>query len=774
MVKQNRPLTALHRKLWRDFGRSAMQFVAIMLLCALGTWVFSGLDGTWRMIDLSAETYFTNANLSDFWVNVPSMDKGDLDTIRNMQGVQTAQARYSAELDVSGMGDDVSLQVHANQDTPVVNVPLLLSGQTLQSTDRRGCLLDREFAGAHGLSVGDTIKLTVQGNDIPFVIRGIVLSAEHVILSKDIMPDPIHYGYAFINSDAIQTLPVNEVVVKLQPGADGGAVEAQIQGLLPQALIVTQKTHASTQRTRVDVTMFRNLTLVFPLLAFAVAMLIVMSTLTRMIENQRTQMGTLKALGYNNRQIRRHYLAYAFVPSMIGSFFGLFVGRYTLPDMLYAMEAAHYVLPQKLRPPISLAAWGMTALMVLLSVLMCLYTYRKQEKEVTAALLRPKPPRSGSRIVLEKWTALWRRFTFNQKIVVRNIARNKGRAFVAMVGLLCCNMLIICAMGLQDSIRTSVGNYYTGTVGYDLRVDLDSGGGTLASYRNRLDAERVEGVMEKSISLRYGDASRTVLLDVLSPDQQLLRLNADFTAPHLPENGIAISRKLADVTGLTVGDGVTMWLPGDNDSVAFTVEAVYETSIGQTAFLSSDVWNSLHKGEFRPTALLLKNPTALCRHQLAEMDEVTVFKDPVEQNRQTMTLMDSTTAIFSLMYAAALGLAFVVSYNMGLINFTERTRDYATLKVLGYHQKEIRRLMMQENNLITLFGAGLGVLPGYWLTQVVLDTVRSENNTFTAYITPQTFLLATLITCLFSILIERLLTRKVPSINMVEALKSVE
>jgi len=427
-----------------------------------------------------------------------------------------------------------------------------------------------------------------------------------------------------------------------------------------------------------------------------------------------------------------------------------------------------------LRPPISLAAWGMTALMVLLSVLMCLYTYRKQEKEVTAALLRPKPPRSGSRIVLEKWTALWRRFTFNQKIVVRNIARNKGRAFVAMVGLLCCNMLIICAMGLQDSIRTSVGNYYTGTVGYDLRVDLDSGGGTLASYRNRLDAERVEGVMEKSISLRYGDASRTVLLDVLSPDQQLLRLNADFTAPHLPENGIAISRKLADVTGLTVGDGVTMWLPGDNDSVAFTVEAVYETSIGQTAFLSSDVWNSLHKGEFRPTALLLKNPTALCRHQLAEMDEVTVFKDPVEQNRQTMTLMDSTTAIFSLMYAAALGLAFVVSYNMGLINFTERTRDYATLKVLGYHQKEIRRLMMQENNLITLFGAGLGVLPGYWLTQVVLDTVRSENNTFTAYITPQTFLLATLITCLFSILIERLLTRKVPSINMVEALKSVE
>jgi putative ABC transport system permease protein len=190
--------------------------------------------------------------------------------------------------------------------------------------------------------------------------------------------------------------------------------------------------------------------------------------------------------------------------------------------------------------------------------------------------------------------------------------------------------------------------------------------------------------------------------------------------------------------------------------------------------MSSVVWNSLHKGEFRPTALLLKNPTAQCVHELSEMDEVSAFKEPTEQYKQTMTILDSTTAMFNLMYGAALGLAFVICYNMGLINFTERTRDYATLKVLGYHQKEIRSLMMRENNLITLLGAALGVYPGLLLTQVVLATVHSESQTFVAGVTLQTVLVATLITCLFSILMERVLTRKVRSIDMVEALKSVE
>ncbi|MDD3212322.1 MAG: ABC transporter permease [Eubacteriales bacterium] len=774
MVVNRRRLTALRKKLWRDMGHSAMQFVAIVLLCALGTWVYSGLDGTWRMIDLSAETYYTQSNLADFWVNVTSASKSDLDSLSNLRGVAAVQARFTDEMDAPDLGDDVSLEVHAYQGDPQINVPLVREGEALQSSDRRGCLLGQQFAEAHGLAVGDSLKLDVEGTEMTFVIRGIALSAEHVITAKDVTPDPEHYGFAIISWNAVDFLPFNEVLVKTEPGAENTAIESDIQALLPEALILTQKTQPSTQRTRTEVSLFKNLTYVFPVLAFGVAAMIVLTTLTRMIENQRIQMGTLKALGYNRRQIRRHYLAYAFVPSLFGALLGLIVGRYTLPDVLYAMDAPYYILPQKLRAPISLPSWGMTALMVLLSVLICLYAFHKQAQEMPAALLRPKPPKDGSRILLENWKSLWHKFSFNWKMVVRNIARSKGRMVVAMVGILCCNMLIICAMGLQDSIKASIGDYYYGTVGYDLRADLDSTAGTLSGYQSRLEAERIEGVMEKSVSLRFGGDSRTVVMNVLEPDQQLLRLGKNNAVVPLPENGVAVSCKLSEVTGIAAGDSVEIWLPGDDRPLRFTVSTVYETNIGQNVFISSDLWEAQHKGKFMPTALLIKSPTALTRHRLAEMDEVSSFKEPGDQYRQTMTIMDSTTAVFNLMYGAALGLAFVISYNMGLINFTERTRDYATLKVLGYHQKEIRKLMMRENNLITLLGAALGIFPGIWLTQAVLSAVHSENNVFTASVTPYTLAVATVITCLFSVLIERLLTRKVRAIDMVEALKSVE
>ncbi len=774
MVNGQGSKSALRRKLWRDMRQNAMQFVAIVLLCALGTWVYSGLDGTWRMIDLSAETYFAQGNLADYWVNVQSASRADVENVKNISGVQTVQSRFSAEFDTPDLGEDVSLMVHAYDGAPQVNLPMLRAGEPLSPDDKRGLLLDERFAAAHGLAPGSTITLQLNKVDYSFAVRGLILSPEQVVTAKDVMPEPERYGYAVLNLSALDGMPVNELVVKLQSGADAGAALAAIQSRLPAALVLTQQTHPSTQRTRSEVTMFQNLTYVFPVLAFAVAAMIVLTTLTRMIEYQRTQIGTLKALGYSKNRIRAHYLNYAFLPSLLGALGGLFVGRYMLPDMLYRMENTHYALLEKLRPPISLPAWGMTALMVLLSVFICLYTYQRTAKEEAASLLRPKPPRAGSRVFLERLTGLWRRLNFNTKMVVRGIARNKGRTFVAMVGLLCCNMLIICAMGLQDSIAANVGDYYHGTVAYTLRADLDSGAGTIASYQKRVEAQRVEGLMERRVSLRYGSQSRAVPLTVLMDGQQLLRLGQGGALVPLPQSGVAISRKLADVTGLKAGDRVEIWLPGEDTGTAFTIDTVYEVTIGQTVYMGQSVWDGLGKGPITPTALLLENPTPLAVHRLAEASEVTGFKDPSTQYALTMTILDSTTAVFSLMYVAALGLAFVICYNMGLINFTERTRDYATLKVLGYHQKEIRGLMMWENNIVTVIGAALGIGPGLLLTQMVLMTVRSENNVFVAQVSPLSILYASLITCVFSILIELFLTRRVRSINMVEALKSVE
>ncbi len=781
MVKEQsaerRRRSMLHRKLLRDIKQNAMQFLAIVLLCALGTWVFSGLDATWRMLDLSAETYFDECNLADLWVKSSGFSKQDLSRLKNLSGVSSIQARSTLEYDAPDLGSDVSLNVHAYDGEMALNTPIIREGSALRATDLKGCLIEEQFAQAHDLHVGDSITLSYSSVSKNFIIRGIIMSAEYIVTTKDVTADPEHYGFALISAQAVPEMPLNDVLVQLTDDADADTVMAEIQDLLPTALVLTQQTHSSTMMARNYTSMFQNLSYVFPVLAFAVAAMIVVSTLTRMIENQRIQMGTLKALGYRDHQIRAHYLCYALYPSLVGSLAGVFIGQYTLPDVIWGIVSHNSRYAYQLRAPISWLTWGMMALSIGLSVIICLHAYNKAARETTANLLRPKPPKSGSRILLERIPSLWRHFSFNAKMIVRNLMRNKGRTLMALVGIICCNMLIICTFGLLDSFDYFIGQYYTNTLQYDVRVDLDTTqSGTLESYQARLQqgAEKVDGIMEQSISLRFGDQSRAMLLTVMPDDQTSLHLGTNGTLLTMPKEGVIVSAKQCQVMGISVGDTVDLILAGDEDTLHLEVIGTADTNIGQGVFMGKTAWEKLRKGSFTVTSLLLTNPTEDCIYRLNEMDEVTALKYPTEQFKQTMTIMDSTSVAFSILSGAALGLAFVICYNMGLMNFTERTRDYATLKVLGYHQKEIRKLMLHENDITALLGVILGIPPGIILVDVILKSCEYDSMVFASNITIQSIALASLITFVFTWLIEWFLTRKVRSIDMVEALKSVE
>ncbi len=781
MVKEQsaerRRRSMLHRKLLRDIKQNAMQFLAIVLLCALGTWVFSGLDATWRMLDLSAETYFDECNLADLWVKSSGFSKQDLSRLKNLSGVSSIQARSTLEYDAPDLGSDVSLNVHAYDGEMALNTPIIREGSALRATDLKGCLIEEQFAQAHDLHVGDSITLSYSSVSKNFIIRGIIMSAEYIVTTKDVTADPEHYGFALISAQAVPEMPLNDVLVQLTDDADADTVMAEIQDLLPTALVLTQQTHSSTMMARNYTSMFQNLSYVFPVLAFAVAAMIVVSTLTRMIENQRIQMGTLKALGYRDHQIRAHYLCYALYPSLVGSLAGVFIGQYTLPDVIWGIVSHNSRYAYQLRAPISWLTWGMMALSIGLSVIICLHAYNKAARETTANLLRPKPPKSGSRILLERIPSLWRHFSFNAKMIVRNLMRNKGRTLMALVGIICCNMLIICTFGLLDSFDYFIGQYYTNTLQYDVRVDLDTTqSGTLESYQARLQqgAEKVDGIMEQSISLRFGDQSRAMLLTVMPDDQTSLHLGTDGTLLTMPKEGVIVSAKQCQVMGISVGDTVDLIIAGDEDTLHLEVIGTADTNIGQGVFMGKTAWEKLRKGSFTVTSLLLTNPTEDCIYRLNEMDEVTALKYPTEQFKQTMTIMDSTSVAFSILSGAALGLAFVICYNMGLMNFTERTRDYATLKVLGYHQKEIRKLMLHENDITALLGVILGIPPGIILVDVILKSCEYDSMVFASNITIQSIALASLITFVFTWLIEWFLTRKVRSIDMVEALKSVE
>ena len=403
-----------------------------------------------------------------------------------------------------------------------------------------------------------------------------------------------------------------------------------------------------------------------------------------------------------------------------------------------------------------------------------LHSYKSAAKECTASLLRAKPPKNGKRILLERITWLWSRFSFNTKMVVRNLMRNKLRTVMMLVGLLCCTMLIITSLGLQDSVTSLSVKYYTKSLDYDVIANLTGTVDKAESYERRADADAAECLMEKSVSLRTDAGTRTERLTVLEDDQTMIHLGENETFVRLQTGTAAVTYKLTKTLNLHVGDVVRVYLPGDSDPFDIAIGQIVYNNVTQGIYLNRTTWESLRKGEFVPTGLMLKNPDETYPAQLADMDEVDSLDYPAKLIDDMMQMLDSLSAVFTMLTCIALALAFVICYNMGLMNFVERTREYATLKVLGYHQREIRRLMLRENNYISIIGVLLGIPPGFLITTIILKMCEYDSMVFPTHVTFPSVAGACAITYVFAFLIQLLLTRKVRSIDMVEALKSVE
>ena len=751
-----------------------MQFLSIIVLCMLGTFAFAALDGMARMTRTTIDTYFEENNLAHFWVTLPTgADRTALKKMESIDGVQDVIARAVTDLETT-LGEDINVNVTAYDGEMAINTPLLRTGAPLDPADLRGCLIQERFANVQHLGVGDRISVKLGGQEHTFVIRGVAVSPEYIALSRGVAADPEKYGFILINARALPQLPLTQAVVTINDGADEAAVQAAIEAALPDALVLNRRAHTSTARCDNDAGMFENMRFIFPILAYAIAALIVMTTLSRMIDNQRMQMGTLKALGFSAGQIRGHYLSYAVVPSLLGAVLGTVVGHAALPPLLWDALMMQSEMPYRLRPPISAPAWGMVLLTMVMSVAICYYTYRQSARETTAALLRPKPPKEGKRILFERITPLWTRLTFNAKMIVRNLMRNKLRTFMSFVGLLCCTMLIITSLGLQDSVTTLSYNYYTRMLRYDLRANLTGQTGTAESYERRLNAERVECLMEQGVTLRAASDARTTTLTVLQDDQTMQYLGKDETYVPLDTGFAAVTYKLSQTLDIHIGDTIRLLLPGDDEYISIAVSRIVHNNTVQGVYLNRSTWEAQRKGDFVPTAIQIAGPGEGCLAELESMDEVDSIDDPSQQIDEMLEMLEALSSVFSLLTIIALALAFVICYNMGLMNFVERLREYATLKVLGYHQKEIRNLIINENLIISVLGVLAGIVPGCFFTDVIMHSCEPEAAYYPGEPAVQSIVIACLLTFFFSVFIQLLLTRKVRSIDMVEALKSVE
>lgn len=536
-----------------------------------------------------------------------------------------------------------------------------------------------------------------------------------------------------------------------------------------------------------DAERMANLASVFPVIFFLVAALVCLTTMTRMVEEQRVQIGSLKAMGYSGLAISRKYLFYGLLPSLTGGVFGLVIGYILFPKMIFTAYQIMYQMPDiELRayPEISifsvLAAVACTTLATLWA---CLATLR----ETPASLMRPRTPKAGKRVFLEYIRPLWRKMSFTHKVTARNLFRYQKRFWMTVIGIGGCTALIIAGFGMRSSLLFTMSRQYDDLFHYSAQVTLSDN--ALSTERQAVEDflagdERIVSYVPceaSSATVVTPSYSTTAYIEVMASDEigKVVDL-FDYKSGDpitMGDEGVYIDQKLSELLKVSVGD--TFFLDGDVRGDV-TVAGVYEHYTGHFIYMTPGYYENALHADGEPNAYLMNftsDDTDTCNaifEKLLDMSGVATTSRMRDTQDTYMHSMERVDFVVVIIILAAAALAMVVLFNLSNINITERQRELATIKLLGFYDGEVSAYVYRENIVLTVFGILLGCFMGHWLHIYLVRSTEIDLMMFGRQTAPSAYVYAAILTALFSLLVNVLAHFKMKKIDMVESLKSAE
>jgi putative ABC transport system permease protein len=521
---------------------------------------------------------------------------------------------------------------------------------------------------------------------------------------------------------------------------------------------------------------------IFPIIFLLVAVLMSLTTMTRMVEEERGLIGTYKAIGYGNAAIYVKYLFFAFSACLIGGIIGNLIGFILLPEFIMFILEALYNLPQYyLRFNALYGIGGVLLFMVAITGATAL-ACRKELRQMPAKLLRPKSPRAGSRVLLERATVIWNRIPFLNKVTIRNLFRYKKRLFMTIGGIMACTALIICGFAIRDSVDNLAPRQYEFIYQYDLMaVFMDKDNDVIVQNLSAdANIEDYINLRIESVKLINADEkAETVQLLVIPKGDSLehyIRLtNLKGRRTTLDNDGVIITQNAARILNLKAQDKISLQNMDLVENEA-AISGIVQNNLGNNVYMTQELYELMF-GAFVPNGVLVHLSNAITDH--TSYAEDMLDNDSVVSAISTVGLQDDFG--FDLIYSVVLllivmagGLAFVVLFTLSNTNISERVRELATIKVLGFYDYEVYQYVNKETLILTIVGIVLGLPLGYLLSDVLFRTLNMPSIHFTLYIRPVTYLIAAAITLGFALIVNWITNRSLDRINMVEALKSVE
>lgn len=530
---------------------------------------------------------------------------------------------------------------------------------------------------------------------------------------------------------------------------------------------------------------------VFPLIFFLVAALISLTTMTRMVEEERTLIGTLKALGYSKKSIAAKYLGYAVLATLTGGIFGVMIGEKILPYIIITAYKIMYRHLPDVEIPYNLYYGVLACVAALLcTVAATIFSCMKELKEQAAELMRPPAPKQGKRVFLEYIPFLWKRLNFTWKSTVRNLMRYKKRFFMTIFGIGGCMGLMLVGFGLKDSISSIVPLQYEDIQLYDGNVILQSDVTMQekqevyeALEKNSQVVATAEDLLQK-ITIEHDGVSKEVYLNVPEnvekfSDFVVLQDRTTKEKYQLTDKGAVLTEKMAKELGVSAGDTVTIKEENEKERTV-KISQICENYMSHYLYMTPAVYKAAYGKELEYNSIYYRTEGRTTKEAESvgeaalKLDGALSVSYTTELRQQVDDMLQSLDIVIVVLIISAGMLAFVVLYNLNNINITERKRELATLKVLGFYDKEVTEYVYRENILLTLIGSVFGMLLGKILHRFIIVTVEIDSVMFGRNINTISFVYAFLLTVVFSLFVNGVMYFKLKKINMVESLKSVE
>lgn len=801
------------------FGR----YVALFLIVALSVGFFAGLKLTKNAMVDTFEDYAAEQKLYDFRVySTLGLTESDVEKLAELPGIANAEGTKSVDVMLEYDGQAAPFTLFSL--TEKVNLPALTAGRWPEAAHE--VLADDHVF--HEADIGAVLSMAEENGDTAkeqltteqFTIVGLAKSPLYIGNDRgttNIGSGSLH-GFLYTMEDSFSGDVYTEVDLTLSETARiysdrydklvseyeetvsercrelaeqrydallsqygvSPEIAAQMGIAEPEVYVLTRDENAGYVRFESDTSIVSGIANIFPLFFILIAMLVCVTTMTRMVDEERTQNGVLMALGFRGGAVMAKYLLYAGSATVLGWTVGFFFGTWGLPKLFWAAFSSLYdFAPMKyLFSPL----WAVGTLFVSLIGILgsTWFSCVKELREKPAVLIRPKAAKTGKRIFLEYITPVWKQLSFLQKITTRNMFRYKRRLIMMLLGIGCCAALVVTAFGVRDSMIGIGALQYGEIQKYDMEVTFETG--SVSAVAERLDEmEDVDAILSCAIHrVEAKTANNTLAVNLYCfEDEPSVSEYWDFhigdaKIPYPGYGEALISTRAAQMLGLTVGDNFQLE-NADLQRLTVKVSGIFDNYINGFAFVSKQTFENGF-GPFEENTLLVKTSgdAVTLPEKVTDIPEVTSVTQLSDERKSTDDALACVNYIIWIVIAFAGALAFIVIFNLTNINLAERSREVATVEVLGFYPQETESYVLRENLILSVLASFVGLPLGTLFHRVVMNRIVIDSLAFDTHVTALSYILSLMITILFAVLVNLFMKRQIMKIPMAESLKAVE